>query len=386
MSAPECGGIRATIRGPILFSILLLMLMFASRASACSVPVFRYALERWPADLFEVDVFYRDKLTPEQRSLVSRMEDQSQANGGSVNWEVVLCRMEDPLAEDLQTVRDSLGEITDPHIVLRRPGGRRGSPTVWQGPLSDIAADLWTSPARTTLINRLAEGNSVVWLIFRGGSAEQSRNVVTLLQSQFPALTDEIALPAGVGLPGSEVLSQVPLAIRFSVIEIDDRIPSEAMFRKQILSGHSKPISEDETLIVPVFGRGRALAILTAGELDEAAVEEYTRFLCGACSCQVKQGNPGFDLLLNVDWDQRLWENAPAEIIAAALPTEPPSPTSEPTLVTIPPGQKTPSIVTEFPTSKSWTISETLIVIAAVSCVLLLNLLWIIRRRSDPRR
>ena len=29
-------------------------------------------------------------------------------------------------------------------------------------------------------------------------------------------------------------------------------------------------------------------------------------FLLGACSCQVKRMNPGWDLLLNVDWDGAL--------------------------------------------------------------------------------
>lgn len=361
---------------------LSLLFVLVSQVTACSIPVFRYALERWPADLFEVDVFYRDKLTPEQRARVSQLEDQSLANGGTVNWEVVLCRMENPLAEDLETVRASLGEVTDPVVVLRRPGGRRGSPTVWQGPLSGMTADLWTSPARTTLIDRLASGDSVVWLVFQGGNSDQSQKATKLLQSQFSMLADEITLPAGVGLPGSELLSPVPLAVRFSVMEVDDRSPSEAVFRQQILSGHPQPMADDATLIVPVFGRGRALAVLKAGEIDEAAVEESTRFLCGACSCQVKQGNPGFDLLLNVDWEQRLWGETVTDETEKAMPAgETVASESEPALVPIPTGQSAESPVNPpRATGGDWSLAK-----AAAGCILILNLLWIVRRRSQPR-
>ncbi len=33
---------------------VVLIALFASTANACKVPVFRYALERWPADTYEI--------------------------------------------------------------------------------------------------------------------------------------------------------------------------------------------------------------------------------------------------------------------------------------------------------------------------------------------
>jgi hypothetical protein len=43
---------------------LTLLSFFATAQSlpACAIPVFRFALERWSPDLFEVSVFYRSTL------------------------------------------------------------------------------------------------------------------------------------------------------------------------------------------------------------------------------------------------------------------------------------------------------------------------------------
>jgi hypothetical protein len=61
-----------------------------------------------------------------------------------------------------------------------------------------------------------------------------------------------------------------------------------------------------EALAFPVFGRGRALWPLVGRGINAKNVQEASEFLVGACSCQVKEQNPGFDLLLSADWDSLL--------------------------------------------------------------------------------
>lgn len=317
-------------------------LLPARSADACSVPVFRYALEHWPADLFEVDVFYRDTLTPDERALVSQLEDQSQINGGAVNWEVIHCNLDEELSDDLQAVGDTLGDVPLPHVVLRRPGGRRGSAVVWSGPLSEAKPSLWTSPARGELIERLATGDSVVWLVFRGSDEATSHRVAEQLREQLPGLAAEIPVPMADGLPESELLTQLPLDVRFSVLEVDSQSADEAILRNLVTRGVLDEIGDGEPIVVPVFGRGRAMTALKAESIDEAVLTECSGFLCGACSCQVKQSNPGFDLLLAVNWDERLWgdsdsrlQTAPAQPVVSAG-AEP----VEPQYVSIPAGRK----------------------------------------------
>jgi hypothetical protein len=62
----------------------------------------------------------------------------------------------------------------------------------------------------------------------------------------------------------------------------------------------------DEPFAGVVFGRGRALGVWPASELDEEGIDEVSLFLLGACSCRVKIGNPGWDIAMAIDWDTRL--------------------------------------------------------------------------------
>jgi len=152
-----------------------------------------------------------------------------------------------------------------------------------------------------------------------------------LLTEQFPTLMEEIELPAGVGLPGSELLARIPLGVRFSLLEV----AADSGLRRTAVARSAQPVDEQTTLVVPVFGRGRGAQVLTAEELDADVIADLSRFLCGACSCQVKQLNPGFDLLLPVSWDERLYgDDVPAEVLADATATN----ADEPTLVAIPAG------------------------------------------------
>ena len=62
-----------------------------------------------------------------------------------------------------------------------------------------------------------------------------------------------------------------------------------------------------------------------------ATIGVACKFIAGPCSCQVKNLNPGFDLLLSYNWD----EAVDGSMISDAVPDE----SSEPVLLTIPPGR-----------------------------------------------
>jgi hypothetical protein len=90
-----------------------------------------------------------------------------------------------------------------------------------------------------------------------------------------------------------------------------------------------------DPMIFPVFGRGRALLPLIGAGITPENIEDSGSFLVGACSCEVKELNPGFDLLLAADWNGLLFENGPPPEVAAARPV---AATGEPELVSIPSG------------------------------------------------
>jgi hypothetical protein len=89
------------------------------------------------------------------------------------------------------------------------------------------------------------------------------------------------------------------------------------------------------------------MEVIPHWEIDEVAIEDIANFFCNACSCQVKQANPGFDLLASVNWEQRLFNGiTPEPIRTESLPSRidsSSSPLDSPQYVTIPGGDVNPN-------------------------------------------
>ena len=300
-------------------------------AEACSIPVFRYALERWPADLFVATASVPAVATAAEKQAITWLEDQAQPNGGLLNLAV----KRTPATDDATAAdRGSL-------VIARQ---RRGSePAVlWSGGLAEAEATLATTPWQRELVRRLASGDAVVWVVLEGADPAAAAKAHQLLQDELPQLAEDTVLPRGIGLPGSELLADIPLEIRFSVLTVPADAAGETLLRATLLAGGKETTPEGEAidpqaaLVAAVFGRGRAAVVLPAATLTVDSVAEFTAFLCGACSCQVKQLNPGFDLLLPVDWERLLFGEGLAAL--PRLPAEPAA-ASQPELVPIPAGR-----------------------------------------------
>jgi hypothetical protein len=151
------------------------------------------------------------------------------------------------------------------------------------------------------------------------------------------SLQKKITLPEGIGLPGSELHSEVPLLVQFSLLELDPTDKREQFLVRLLTGFEPEAVSDGEPLLIPVFGRGRALEVIPARDIDDHLIEDVTLFLMGACSCQVKEQNPGFDLLMTVDWDKQLFGEdghrpPPAKTVKDRK--------ESPELLTIPPGRR----------------------------------------------
>src|SRR4051794_6867636 len=67
------------MRRPAVIAALLLVTA-AGGASACSIPVFRFAFENWKPAPYEVFVFRRGPLTEVQQKCVQRLRDATTSN------------------------------------------------------------------------------------------------------------------------------------------------------------------------------------------------------------------------------------------------------------------------------------------------------------------
>lgn len=316
---------------------LLWSMAIGSVACACNIPVFRYALERWQPDQCEVVVFHKSELTTAQERLLESFSEETTGKNGRAGAKIVRSNLSQSTGvhRELWSEIQSQTQASLPYVVVRARISHGKVVNGWHGPLGAIGrSGVLNSPARKELAQRLLAGHSIVWLMI--DSADEQRNAAArmMLTENFETLAGTIELPEGIGLPGSELYSEVPLLLRFSMLEIDRSDPREE-FLIELLSGFQPDaVAQGEPLIIPIFGRGRALEVIPAGDLSGRLMEDLTVFLSGACSCQVKEQNPGFDLLLSVDWDRELFGDG-----GEPPPVKTTRDRERPTLLTIPPGK-----------------------------------------------
>lgn len=288
---------------PVLFPVLGLAVL----AHACQVPVFRYALERWSPDAYEV------VLTPgaggwteEENAALDLLESLRNSADVPVNL--------------VPRVADENPDAKGGAMALLYPGRIPGLATapIWTGPLTEKnVRALVDSPIRRELAKRILEGQSAIWLVVESGDAEADAVAEKLVGEAAKSAGERLEIPEGVvgrdeiasgaPLPADHeniLQSDVPLQIAFSVLRVRRDDPAEELFLPMLLN-----LEDDlhewasEPMAFPVFGRGRVLEPLVGKGINEANVLDYSGYLCGACSCEVKDQNPGMDLLMAVNWD-----------------------------------------------------------------------------------
>jgi len=286
-----------------------MLLAFASAfaATACNVPVFRYALERWPAGNFEAIVFHRGPLAGPEQKLFNDLTNSAVRSAANIVIKEVDLAASHGLDEEKLWRSESNAPL--PWLTLRAPDSEETEPSVWSGRLADATpALLFKSPARDELGKRLMRGDSIVWVVIDSGDRAQDEQLSTMLSAELKQLEAKLELPPSA--PDDPApRSALPLRIAFSVLHLPAKAPGEDLFRRMLL--HEESTAAGEPIVVPVFGRGRALAALSSAELSPKIVRQAATFLCGACSCEVKELNPGKDLLMALNWDVGL--SAPAE-------------------------------------------------------------------------
>lgn len=289
---------------------ILLLLVFSSTAPACNIPVFRYALERWHPDPTKIVIFTDEVLTTDHQKLTRQLKRAQQPSQPKPNTQVI--HVKPSAAGQFESVWRSLEDEANnqqgmPDLAILTEFRKRPK-VAWKGNTKDARADLiLDSPARKIIRERILKGHAIVWLMILSNDSAKNQIVRRQLTETLAKLSKELKLPEGIGLAGSELYSDVPLQLNFSVVEVDPQDTRETYLTQLFSSFQPEALQQGQPLIAPVFGRGRALDVMSAKSLNEQSIEDQTRFLCGACSCKVKGLNPGFDLLMTANWDVDLF-------------------------------------------------------------------------------
>jgi len=292
------------------------VLVLASSGWTCNVPVFRYALEFWPAAPYEAIVYHRGSLSPEEREVVTWLDSASAAKNPYSNFDlrqVDLDALKTPGLAPLPA-----NNVKMPRLALFYPSEFQIQQPFWSGDLiRDNARALADSPARREIAKRLLEGHSAVWVLIESGEVEKDTSAREQLEERLRALEQTLRLPTEVignsfdpQLDSPAISTSLPLDIRFSLLTVSQADAAESIFIQMLLHSESD-LSEfnSQPIAFPVYGRGRALYALVGNGITSENVREACEFLVGPCSCQAKALNPGIDLLIAADWDGGLGDD-----------------------------------------------------------------------------
>ena len=269
---------------------------------ACNIPVFRYALERWEPDPYVLIVFHNQPLNLEQRAMVQGLTKAR--NGTSPNLLVREIDVSQSMPGLFQELWRAQTNPPLPWVVVRYPAQTGLSMPVWTGPLDPaLASALVDSPARRALVQRLLAGESAVWLLVESGNKAVDDVLAQALDNESRHLASSLALPErGPADPPIEL--DLPLRIAFSTVRIARRDFAERFLLAQLLNWEPRLKAMTNALLFPVYGRGRVLPPAPVKDLSHVPViGSMGRLLTGPCSCQIKEMNAGFDLLIAANWE-----------------------------------------------------------------------------------
>ncbi len=289
--------LRKSILGPAL------ALGLCAPALACTIPVFRFALDRWDVDKFRLIMPASWATQPDMVRLMIPLRGNGQAN----------IRIEDSQDASATQAR-LLFPIHDTEV--------------WSGKVDATTLPaLLDSPARRELLARILDGHSAVWVVCTrdADKAEADR-----VEKRLRYLEQVAQLPVqDPNDPDSQLGPGPPLKLKFSVLRVSLDDPAERLFAAMVAGPRQQDFIKDGTAFAgPVFAKGRVLGSWPLAELDDTAIEDASLFLIGRCSCRIKNENPGWDVVLKTEWDRSLVKAGERPAADEAASGEPPSGTA----------------------------------------------------------
>lgn len=285
----------------ILFLIAVIAL--PQQADACTIPVFRYALEKWDLTTYEIVVFYRGDLPASMQKSLDRWGKSKS------NIDITVVDLSGNVAPNRANSllniwqRENAGK-EEPWMQVRyHDADRIGLGIAWSGPCNEAnLTNVMQSPKRHALIDHLKGGASTTYILLNSGNEQADKSAFDMVSRQLQLLEKKIKLPVQ-SKDGPQMKLPLPLKVSLPIMTLDRNRPEEAAFVKMLLATEEDLDKVKGPILFPVFGRGRVLGSLYGKDLDEVQVSRATEFLCRECSCQIKELNPGVDLLLAADWN-----------------------------------------------------------------------------------
>ena len=320
-----------------------LVLLSASVAPACNTPVYRYAMYNWAPAPFFVFYFHHGETPAEDEKVNKLITDLAETGPAIANvlLEPInvsageLEKLPKPVKEAWEAYVGKEAEKAQPaHLVFTSWGAK-----LHAGRLDEATVRaLVDSPLRTKIGDLLEDGCAAVMVFLPGSNAEENkqaekiaRDIVTQaaagkipVESGFLDASMSPMMPPAEGAeedPAEETLSEeariaAASRLKMGLVKVDRSDEAEQWLVRSLMAMEDdlEELTE-HPMIFFSYGRGRAMPPYVGKGINAENLTAEIQFLASACSCFVKDQNPGADMLMHWDWE------ATADAMAAKDPT-----------------------------------------------------------------
>jgi len=294
-----------------LYSLCVCVALFILSSSAihpCSTPVYQYALEHWTADPYEAFVFQQKPLSPEEQAKLNILKRSSQDEKFSANILVKNVDLSDSQSPELRKLWELQGKPNLPYMIIKYPRFSKIPEEVWGGNFKDVNVEsIIDSPARKEIAKRILDGEVAVWVFLESGNNQQDKATLQLLETQLNKMSETLKIKIISDATGQ--IAETDGKVRFSTLKLSRNDKNESFFLKMLINSEADLKTITRPMVFPIFGKGRCLYALVGEGINADNIESVCSFLVGWCSCEVKDMNPGVDLLMSVNWNRALYED-----------------------------------------------------------------------------
>ena len=231
-------------------------------AYACSVPVFRYALEHWQPDPYRLYLYHEHDLTESDQKLSARIAEHREAGA---NIELRTIDLRSPMEDQDRARWEALADKSTPLLCTHLPSraiARQGGldAPIGTAPWNEkVVQGILSSPVRVEIGERLVAGE-VVWVFLESGNVAEDDALFKVLNQELEQRQNTLKLPAIEEQDLAELSANpTDLKIRFSSLRVSRTDPVEKWFVDMLLSVESDLRDEEiiqQPMVFPVFGRG----------------------------------------------------------------------------------------------------------------------------------
>ncbi|MFH0939833.1 MAG: substrate-binding domain-containing protein [Planctomycetota bacterium] len=276
--------------------------MINTATQACSIPVFRYALENWIPAPYEAVVFHSGAMTDENRAQLDELKQT--LKNSSCNLQLRTVDLKEPHDQALADLWKLQTKAELPWLVLRYPLRFEEPQQIWAARFNaHTVKSLLDSPKRREITRHIGAGDSVVWILLESGNREKddaaAKVLTASLKESAKPITDQHAAERQ-----DDPNAGLPVKLAFSMLRLARNDPAEELLVAILLKIEPELDKQQTPLAFPVIGRGQFVEPLKSNGLTEATIQAAQEFFCGPCSCQIKESNLGRSLLLMADWDK----------------------------------------------------------------------------------